>query len=375
MRAGSEHPPAEPDLHVLVVDDSAVVRQTLGAILSQTRGMTVTTAADPLIAMDKMRSRRPDVILLDLEMPRMDGLTFLRQLMSRDPIPVVVCSGIAQRGTEAAFHAIEEGAVEVVVKPQISVRDFLEESAVLLVDAVRAAARARRPARVRAAGRPVAAAGRDAARPQPLLRLTTDKIVAIGASTGGTEALRLVFEAMPPDAPGIVAVQHMPEVFTRTFAERLDRLCQIEVKEAAHGDRVRSGRALIAPGNRHMRVVRTGAHYEVEISDGPLVLRHRPSVDVLFRSVAAAAGPNAVGVILTGMGDDGAAGLAEMKRRGSATMAQDEQSCVVFGMPREAIELGAVDEVVPLSRVPGSILHQAARQAGAPTGRNPRRGS
>jgi two-component system chemotaxis response regulator CheB len=349
-------------LHVLVVDDSAVVRQTLGAILSQTRGMSVSTASDPLIAMEKMRVQRPDVILLDLEMPRMDGITFLRKLMSDDPIPVVVCSGIAQRGTEAALHAIEEGAVEVVAKPQLGVRGFLEDSALMLADVVRAAARARRPLRRgRAAPPRVPGAARAAERPRPALRFTSDKIVAIGASTGGTEALRVILEAMPPDAPGMVVVQHMPEVFTRTFAERLDRYCRIEVKEAADGDRVRSGRALIAPGNRHTLLARTGAHYQVEVQDGPLVSRHRPSVDVLFRSAATAAGPNAVGVILTGMGDDGADGLGDMRRAGAATIAQDEPSSVVFGMPKEAIERGAVEDVVPLSRMAAAILGRAAR--------------
>ncbi len=346
-------------LDVLVVDDSAVVRQTLTAILGQAAGLSVRTAADPLIAMAKMKVSRPDVILLDLEMPRMDGITFLRKLMSESPIPVVVCSGIAQRGAEAALTAIEEGAVEVIAKPKLGVRDFLEESAVMLIDAVRAAAQARLRGRhpwIEARHRTPSTRPLPA---RPSLRITTDKTVAVGASTGGTEALRAILEALPPDAPGMVVVQHMPEVFTRTFAERLDRLCRIEVKEASNGDRVRAGRALIAPGNRHTRLVRTGAHYEVEVDDGPLVSRHRPSVDVLFRSVAKAAGPNALGVILTGMGDDGAEGLLEMKRAGAATIAQDERSCVVFGMPREAIERHAVDDVVPLARIAAAILHGA----------------
>jgi two-component system chemotaxis response regulator CheB len=346
-------------LHVLVVDDSAVVRQTLGAILAQARGISVATASDPLIAMEKMRSARPDVIVLDLELPRMDGLTFLRRLMSEDPVPVVVCSGIAQRGTEAALNAIDEGAVEVIAKPSLGVRGFLEESAVMLVDSIRAAALARLPRSRRKPG--PSRAGVVTPVRKPSLTITTDKVVAIGASTGGTEALRAILGAMPPDAPGIVVVQHMPEVFTRTFAERLDRLCRIEVKEAAEGDRVRSGRALIAPGNRHTRLVRTGAHYAVEVGDGPLVSRHRPSVDVLFRSVARAAGPNALGVILTGMGDDGADGLGDMRRAGAATIAQDERTCVVFGMPKEAIERGAVDEVVGLSSIPTEILRRTSQ--------------
>jgi two-component system chemotaxis response regulator CheB len=351
-------------LHVLVVDDSAVVRQALSAILGQARGLRVTTAADPLIAADKMKRDRPDVIVLDLEMPRMDGLTFLRKLMAEDPIPVVVCSGLAQEGTEAAMHAMDEGAVEIITKPKLGVREFLQESAVLLVDVVRAAAKARLGRRRKA---PPAAAPPQkltadavlAARGRHALTLTTDKIVAVGASTGGTEALREFLEAMPPDAPGIVIVQHMPEFFTKAFADRLDGLCRIEVKEAVSGDRVAAGRALIAPGNRHTLLQRSGAHYMLEVRDGPLVSRHRPSVDVLFRSAAQAAGPNAVGVILTGMGDDGAAGLLEMKRAGAATLAQDEASCVVFGMPKEAIEAGAVDEVVSLERMASAVLRRA----------------
>jgi two-component system chemotaxis response regulator CheB len=348
-------------LHVLVVDDSAVVRQTMLAILGQAPGITVSTAADPLIAMGKMKTRKPDVILLDLEMPRMDGVTFLRKLMSEEALPVVVCSGVAQRGTEAALNAIDEGAVEVIAKPKLGVKGFLEESAVMLLDVVRAAAQARLgPARrmwskVRA---------RSVAVPhpptKPSLRITTDKVVAIGASTGGTEALRTILEAMPPDAPGIVVVQHMPEVFTRTFADRLDRLCRIEVKEAASGDRVLAGRALIAPGNRHTVLVRSGAHYEVEVRDGPLVSRHRPSVDVLFRSAATAAGPNAVGVLLTGMGDDGAEGLLAMRGAGAPTIAQDEASCVVFGMPKAAIERGGAAEIVPLARMGSTVLQRAS---------------
>ncbi len=354
-------------LQVLVVDDSAVVRQALTSILSQVPGMKVAAAADPLIAMGKMRSARPDVILLDLEMPRMDGVTFLRKLMREDPIPVVVCSGIAERGTEAALRAIEEGAVEVIAKPRLGVRDFLEESAVMLVDAVRAAAQARlRPGARRPVPTRLPIAAVPAAPARPALRLTTDKVVAIGASTGGTEALRTILETLPADAPGMVVVQHMPEVFTRTFAERLDRLSDIEVKEASDGDRVCAGRALIAPGNRHTRLVGDGARYAVEVRDGPLVSRHRPSVDVLFRSVARAAGPNAVAVILTGMGDDGAEGMAEMKRAGATTIAQDEQSCVVFGMPKEAIERHAVDEVVPLSRIPAAILREAGGRRTGP---------
>jgi two-component system, chemotaxis family, protein-glutamate methylesterase/glutaminase len=368
LEAGAETKEREPvatrgrPLHVLVVDDSGVVRQTMAAILGRGSGMRVTVAADPLIATTKIRRARPDVILLDLEMPRMDGLTFLRKLMAEDPIPVVVCSALGTRGAEAALRAVEEGAVEVVAKPRIGVREFLEESATLITDALRAAARVEpRPHRPRAPVEPRLSA--DAvlpARQRHGLRVTTEKVVALGASTGGTEALRAILEEMPPDAPGLVVVQHMPEMFTKAFADRLDGLCRIRVKEAADGDRVIAGRALIAPGNRHTLLARSGAHYAVEVRDGPLVSRHRPSVDVLFRSVAQAAGPNAVGVILTGMGNDGAQGLLEMRMAGAATVAQDEASSVVFGMPKEAIECGAAAEVVPLSRIPAAVLRWVA---------------
>lgn len=363
MRGRSRHP-----LTVLVVDDSAVVREIMVSLLSLEQGMTVFTASDPLIAMEKMRGRRPNVILLDLEMPRMDGLSFLRKVMADDPIPVVVCSGLAGQGTEAALRALEEGAVEVLAKPKLGVRDFLHESAVMLIDTVRGAAKARLRARGPTPSPPPRTETADALLPPPkrsALTVTSDKVVAIGASTGGTEALRIVLEAMPLNAPGLVVVQHMPEGFTAAFAQRLNQTCQIEVKEAAHGDWVREGRALVAPGNRHTVLVRSGAHYTVEVTDGPLVSRHRPSVDVLFRSVAQAAGPNAVGVILTGMGNDGATGLLEMKQAGAATIAQDEATCVVFGMPKEAIVRGAVDAVTPLAQIPALALKKAYPPVGA----------
>jgi two-component system chemotaxis response regulator CheB len=353
-------------VRVLVIDDSAVARESISAILSKDRGTTVETASDPVIGLQKMAVSRPDVIVLDLEMPRMDGITFLRKVMgSDDPIPVVVCSSLAVAGGEAAVRALEEGAVSIVTKPKVGVREFLYESAVVLTDAVIDAAEARAGLR-RMRRSPPAAPGlnvppklsADAMLPpvKKTFTETTDQVVAIGASTGGTEALREVLEAMPPDAPGIVIVQHMPELFTRAFAQRLDSLCRIEVKEAADGDRVWEGRALIAPGNRHTMLRRSGAHYIVRVADGPLVSRHRPSVNVLFRSVAQAAGPNAVGVIMTGMGDDGADGLLEMRQAGARTIAQDEASCVVFGMPREAIARGGVQEVAPLPRIARQIL-------------------
>ena len=346
-----------------MVDDSAVVRQAMGQILGAA-GMTVATASDPIIALGKMRKERPDAIVLDIEMPRMDGLTFLQQVMAEDPVPVVVCSGLAGRGTEIALHALENGAVDIVEKPRLGVKGFLEGSAARIVEVVRAALQARvRPRRPR---RPIPSLPALTPLPatRPVIRYTTHRVVVVGASTGGTEALRLILEAMPPDAPGIAIVQHMPEVFTAQFARRLDESCRIEVKEAVQGDRIAPGRALIAPGNHHLAVRRSGAHYFAEIHDGPPVNRHRPSVDVLFRSAAEAAGPNAVGIILTGMGGDGAEGLLQMKRAGARTVAQDEATCVVFGMPKEAIGLGAVDEVLPLERIPQALLRWAERELG-----------
>jgi two-component system chemotaxis response regulator CheB len=352
--------------HVMVVDDSAVVRMALTAILDKAPDLSVAAAADPFIAMRKMKERRPDVIVLDLEMPQMDGLTFLRQIMARDPLPVVICSGVAARDTDLGLRALEEGAVDIITKPTLGVRDFMEESAPALVQVIRNAAHARAHAprpRIDIAPRLTA----DAVLPSatPAIRLTSDKVVAIGASTGGTEALREILENVPVDGPGIVVVQHMPEVFTGAFAQRLDKLCRIEVKEAEDGDRILAGRALIAPGNKHLMVRRSGAHYVAEVRGGPQVSRHRPSVDVLFRSLAQAAGPNGVGVILTGMGDDGAEGLMEMRTCGAATIAQDEASSVIFGMPKEAIERGGVEQVVPLPRIAEAMLRAARRSPSA----------
>jgi len=346
-------------LNILVVDDSAVVREVMTAVLSQEPGFNVVVAGDPFIAMGKMKNQRPDVMILDLEMPRMDGLTFLRKIIREDPLPVIICSALTGPDTSIGLQALEEGAVDVVSKPRLGVREFLHESAIILIDAVRAAARStgRRSLRPKITAtprfNPDAIPMEKSALP---LRVTSDKVVAIGASTGGTEALRMVLEAMPTDAPGLVVVQHMPEGFTAAFAQRLNQTCRIEVKEASNGDRIATGRALIAPGNLHTLVRRNGAQYVVEVSDGPLVSRHRPSVDVLFRSVAQSAGLNAVGVIMTGMGNDGAEGLKEMKQAGAYTLAQDEASCVVFGMPKEAIERGAVDRVVNLSGIAAAIL-------------------
>jgi len=339
--------------HVLVVDDSAVVRQAFSMLLVQ--HFSVETAADPLIAEKKMRKTRPDVVVLDLNMPRMDGLSFLRQIMRTDPLPVVICSGAAARGSDAAMRALEEGAVDVIAKPPVGVREFIAESSVLIGDTLRAAAQSR----VRRVRLPVTERlSADAIIPHaaPTTFAAASKIIAVGASTGGTEALREIIESLPPDAPGMLVVQHMPEGFTAAFAKRLDATSRVEVKEAAQGDQVTNGRVLIAPGNQHMLLRRAGRRYYVQLCNGPLVSRHRPSVDVLFRSVAQAAGANAVGAILTGMGDDGAAGLAEMRAAGARTIAQDEASCVVFGMPKEAIARGGVGEVLPLQGMAARLL-------------------
>jgi two-component system chemotaxis response regulator CheB len=351
------------ELHVLVVDDSAMVRQVMQAILSTNRRVKVSAAADPLIAWGKMQKDPPDVVITDLEMPRMDGLTFIRKIMLEMPTPVVVCSGLAARGTELALRALEEGAVEVITKPKVGVREFLHESAVTFLDAVWSASQAQ----VKFRPKPVPASPRltaDAVLPRKRKAHTSavaNGVIAVGASTGGTEALRVFLAALPIDCPPVVIVQHMPEIFTRAFAERLNRECGIEVQEAQDGDRLQAGLALIAPGNRHMLVHRNGEELAVQIIDGPLVSRHRPSVDVLFRSVATSVGAKAVGVIMTGMGDDGAQGLCEMKDAGAITIAQDETTCIVFGMPKEAIARGGVDIVAPLEHIASAALNASGR--------------
>jgi two-component system, chemotaxis family, protein-glutamate methylesterase/glutaminase len=348
-------------IRVLIVDDSALVRQTLSQVLSTDPAIEViATASDPFVAAERISEQMPDVITLDIEMPRMDGLTFLRKIMAQHPIPVVVCSSLAEEGAQTTLKALEYGAVEIIAKPRLGSKQFLEESRVLLCQAVRAAA----AARLRATApshvvEPKLTADAILTRGTSAMLETTEKVVVIGASTGGTEALRSLLEAMPLDAPGIVIVQHMPEMFTRAFAQRLDSLCRISVKEAEPNDTVLRGRALIAPGNHHALLKRSGARYYVDIKDGPLVSRHRPSVDVLFRSAARYAGPNAVAAILTGMGDDGASGMLEMKLAGAVTIAQDEATSVVFGMPNEAIKRGAVDMILPLPQIAGSLLAHA----------------
>lgn len=349
-------------IRVLIVDDSAVVRQTMAAMINSDPELEVmATAADPFVAAARIKEELPDVITLDVEMPKMDGVTFLRKLMAQHPIPVVMCSSLVGSNTETLEQAIGAGAVDVICKPAMGVKDFLEDSKTVLCDAIKAASQAKlsRLRQVAISSKLTA----DAMLPPPTatsMSKTTETIIAIGVSTGGTEALRVVLEALPPDCPPIVVVQHMPENFTGAFARRLDQNCAITVKEVSHGDRMLRGHAMIAPGNRHTLLTRSGANYCLEVRQGPLVSRHRPSVDVLFRSVARAAGRNAVGVIMTGMGDDGARGLLEMRQAGARTVGQNEQSCVVYGMPNEAKKLGAVEEEVSLQRIPTTLLRLAA---------------
>ncbi len=352
---------------VMIIDDSAVVRETMKELLSADDEIEViATASDPIIAAKKLQTLVPDVITLDVEMPRMDGITFLQKLMSQQPLPVVICSSQAESGSANALRALEYGAVEIIEKPKLGTKAFLEESRIRICDAVKAA----RCARIRktdiARQNPVDHQSRmnaDAILAAPSARRsatavlqTTDKVVVVGASTGGTEALRALLTTLPGDAPGMVIVQHMPERFTTAFAERLNGLCEMTIKEAANNDSVVRGTALIAPGNLHTLLKRSGARYFVEVRNGPLVSRHRPSVDVLFRSAARYGGSNVIGVILTGMGDDGARGMLELKEAGGYNIAQDEKSCVVYGMPAEAVRRGAVDTSIPLDAIAGSLL-------------------
>ena len=352
-------------IKVLIVDDSASVRQTLSDVLSGDPNIEVlATASDPYVAARLIAHDAPDVITLDIEMPRMDGITFLRKIMSQHPIPVVICSSLAEEGSDTLMQALEAGAVDIILKPKMGIKAFLQESSEIIRDAVKAAAHAQlkklppphpRGNHVLGSAKKLNA---DVIMPPPSGRAmarTTEKVICIGASTGGTESLREVLMALPMDCPGIVVVQHMPELFTAAFARRLDGLCQVSVKEAADGDAVLRGHVLIAPGNKHTLLQRSGARYHVAVKDGPLVSRHRPSVDVLFRSAAQFAGANAVGIIMTGMGDDGANGLLEMHNAGALTIAQNEETCVVFGMPKEAIARGAADKIVPLGLLAAEI--------------------
>ena len=369
-------------IKVMIIDDSAVVRQVMTGVLGADPGVEVIGAvADPLFAMERMKRQWPDVILLDVEMPRMDGITFLRKIMSERPTPVVICSTLTEAGAATTLEALAAGAVTTITKPKVGLKDFLHDASSELTNAIRVAAKAnlrRRAAAVVAGAK--GAAGATAARAavgpggvpaknsadvilaparEKAMTRTTERIVAIGTSTGGTQALEHVLTQLPAVCPGIVIVQHMPPAFTGAFASRLNTLCDIEVREAKNNDRVIPGTALIAPGGKHLLLKRSGAQYYVEVKEGPPVNRHCPSVDVLFRSAAACAGSNALGIIMTGMGDDGARGLKEMRAAGAHTIAQDEASCVVFGMPKEAIRLAAAERVLSLDDVPRAILHAA----------------
>ncbi|HEY0744750.1 MAG TPA: chemotaxis response regulator protein-glutamate methylesterase [Chryseosolibacter sp.] len=335
-------------IRVLIVDDSAVVRQTLAHILeSDPEVKVLATASDPFIAAQKISHELPDVITLDVEMPRMDGITFLKKIMSQHPIPVVIISSLTAKGTETAIHALELGAIDVLKKPVWN-RDYLSDAELRIIEVVKAASKA---VIKRKAGLVLRHAVADKPAQNFSMIRTTEKIVVVGASTGGTEAILQFLEAMPIDCPGIVIVQHMPESFTKSFADRLNRICKITVREAVNGESILKGQALIAPGNKHLEVKRSGARYYVEVRDGEPVNRHRPSVDVMFLSAAKYAGRNSIGIIMTGMGADGAKGMLELKIAGAQTVAQDEKTSIVFGMPKEAIKLNAVDKILPLPQI------------------------
>jgi two-component system, chemotaxis family, protein-glutamate methylesterase/glutaminase len=350
-------------IKVLIVDDSALIRSVMSEIISSQRDMQVVgVAPDPIVARDLIKQTNPDVLTLDVEMPRMDGLDFLEKLMRLRPMPVVMVSSLTERGSEITLRALELGAVDFVTKPKLSIQSGMREYTDLIADKIRAAALAR--IKPRHVPHDPAKAGTDQALPMIRNPLTSsEKLIIIGASTGGTEAIKDFLMQMPSDCPGILITQHMPEGFTRSFAKRLDGLCKIAVLESAGGERVLPGHAYIAPGHSHLLLARSGANYVTQLDQGPPVNRHRPSVDVLFNSAAACAGKNAVGVILTGMGKDGALGMLEMKRTGAYNFAQDEATCVVFGMPREAIAVGATHEVGPLHALPGMVLNYLATHA------------
>ena len=346
---------------VYVIDDSAVVRQTMQHLLQGLPDVELAgSAPNPLLAAPAIARLKPDVLLLDIEMPGMDGLTFLRQQMSTAPIPTVICSTLTTKGSEVALDALSAGAVAVIAKPRLGLRDFLEASRRELVQTLKAAAQSRPRAGAAASARAVAA---PAARPPVagLHALSVNKPVVLGSSTGGTQAIESVLLALPPDSPGIAIVQHMPERFTAMYAQRLDGLAAVHVREARDGDRLERGVVLIAPGGRHLQLRKSGGQYYATVQDGPPVNRHKPSVDVLFRSTAECAGKDALAILLTGMGDDGARGMKVLHDGGARTIAQDEASCVVFGMPKEAIRMGAVDEILPLDRVADAILRFDAR--------------
>jgi two-component system chemotaxis response regulator CheB len=354
---------------VVVVDDSALVRSLLGEIINRQPDMEcIGAASDPFVAREMIRNLNPDVITLDVEMPRMDGIDFLSKLMRLRPMPVVMVSTLTERGADVTLRALELGAVDFVAKPKIGVADGLRLLAQDITDKVRVAAKARvhklaAPAAPAATG--AAPAERVAAPVASLGRLSTEKIIFIGASTGGTEATKEVLVNLPPDSPGVVITQHMPPGFTKSYATRLDGLCRIRVAEAQDGERILPGHAYIAPGGMHLSVERSGANYIARVQDGEPVNRHKPSVEVLFKSAARVVGPNAIGIMLTGMGADGAKAMREMRDAGAYTMAQDEASCVVFGMPREAINAGAVAEVLPLTQIAPHLIEYLRRTVGA----------
>jgi len=353
-------------IQVMIIDDSAVVRRSLSEVLSMEEDISVlSTASDPYDAAEKLKNSIPDVIILDIEMPRMDGLTFLKKLMTQHPLPVIICSSKTEEGSQNVFQALQFGAVDIIQKPKVGTKEFIEESRVMICDAVRAANMTKVKKLTPSIHTIAPKLTADVIMPMPTRNLsidTTESVVVVGASTGGTEALKVFLESLPIDCPGIVIVQHMPEHFTAAFAARLDGICAVSIKEAEDNDTVLRGRVLIAPGNKHTLLKRAGARYYVEVRTGPLVCRHRPSVDVLFRSTARYAGKNAIGVIMTGMGDDGSRGMMEMKTAGAYTIAQDEESCIVFGMPKEAIKLGAIDRILPLKDIADFVIRKSGNR-------------
>ena len=350
-------------IKVMIVDDSAVIRRVLTDIINKDPSLELMVAvADPIFAMKRLKKGWPDVMILDVEMPRMDGITFLKKIMTEHPIPVVICSTLTDKGAETTMQAMSSGAVDIVTKPKLGAKSFFQEEERMFLDVIKSAARAnvgklRSTPPVRMPSSEKLSADAMLSPVTTSMSETTERVVAIGTSTGGTQALERVLIQLPRTCLGILVVQHMPEKFTAAFAARLNSVCEVSVIEASNGDRVLPGQALIAPGGQHMLLRRSGAKYYVEVKDGPLVSRHKPSVDVLFRSVAKSAGRNALGIIMTGMGDDGAHGMKEMNDVGSKTIAQDEQSCVVYGMPKEAVKHGGVDIIIPLDEIPNQIVN------------------